>query len=465
VTERPIAANATLAALASHRWNGIGSQSRWLLWTALLVALIPHTAGAQAAPPPACVPGNGTSAGQLACTLSNQLGPLTPPRRVVPVVPAASSPIVSPKVTELITRAVALRLGEGTQIEAPVAAREQTPSLPGAATIVYLQLSLTNGALQVTADAERPLAGLWRRTLRPKGHPIVHAFATVPVDPELQSLLGPVPLVASRVDRAPLAGQDIVSVGCTRRAADGGLAIQLVGRHQIQTVRLRHGELEPLARATWSSLAPVASTPLREPLAAVSAEGTSLLVATSDRARTLVLDEALAPKDGPSFRALPIGAGLCVPLDGLGLAGQATGCGSTAQSLAPWGGTLDGAAAARLLDGDGGVKLYDLSRPLGKPEILLRRDGVNFARFPGGAQFALGDLDRDGLPETVTTEATFDPRKDQVRVDSFDASGRAHRRWALPAPDGVSAVAICPAEDGGPNPVIVATRRELWVVR
>jgi hypothetical protein len=78
-----------------------------------------------------------------------------------------------------------------------------------------------------------------------------------------------------------------------------------------------------------------------------------------------------------------------------------------------------------------------------------------------GAEVALADLDQDGIPEVVTTNAHGE---DALVISGWRAGAVATRlRWAAPA--GVDAMAVCPAESSDtPSMVVAAVGRELWLV-
>jgi hypothetical protein len=81
-----------------------------------------------------------------------------------------------------------------------------------------------------------------------------------------------------------------------------------------------------------------------------------------------------------------------------------------------------------------------------------------------GAQLAIGDLDQDGAADVVTSVDTLGPRFDALEARTLSPTG-VERRWRLPVPGGVEALAICPADGPGRAPVVVATAGELWVLR
>src|SRR6185436_2847521 len=94
--------------------------------------------------------------------------------------------------------------------------------------------------------------------------------------------------------------QSPVAVACGDVGADGSPDIVLVGRRRVLVGRLANGKFVTDVTRDWSDLAPVAPSPLREPLgtAAVLPSG-AIDVALSDRASGFRLDSrgtTLAPQ-------------------------------------------------------------------------------------------------------------------------------------------------------------------------
>jgi hypothetical protein len=117
-----------------------------------------------------------------------------------------------------------------------------------------------------------------------------------------------------------------------------------------------------------------------------------------------------------------------------------------------------------------------LREPSGR--LRLRIDDVSVRGIEGvfGAQLAAGDLDQDGSPEIVTTN---DGEADAVNVLTWTsaksgpssasgpngAAGQLVPRLHLPAPAGVRALAMCPAEQGGEPALLAVVGDEVWLVR
>ena len=80
-----------------------------------------------------------------------------------------------------------------------------------------------------------------------------------------------------------------------------------------------------------------------------------------------------------------------------------------------------------------------------------------------GAQVAAYDLDQDGTPEIVTT---INGEGDAIVVHSWSGgTTEPTPRLRLPAPGGVRALAVCPAEVGGEPVLVAVVGNEVWLVR
>ncbi len=103
-----------------------------------------------------------------------------------------------------------------------------------------------------------------------------------------------------------------------------------------------------------------------------------------------------------------------------------------------------------------------ISAARGSDEKLIAKLGTMSRSFDeAGAQVALGDLDQDGVPEIVTTRNVAD---DAIDVWSYDGTTTRERK-KIAAPDGVSALAICPPEVNGVPALVAVVGSEVWIVR
>jgi len=243
-----------------------------------------------------------------------------------------------------------------------------------------------------------------------------------------------------------------------------GLRVAMAGRTYISIARLAHGKLTQEQRLLWKSYSEVAPVPLREPLVSVAFRKDGALdVGSSDRRFTLRISAAgVVLGRFPDVLPWP-GIG-CLGRSGVGLAGQAA-CGSEpgAPSFQPVG-VFDAAAGVELVTAEGVRVVYGALRELLRAQASLFQMGQPVRNVPDvGASLALADLDGDGLPEILSSRPTFEPEADALEVRGLDNLSVPKAR--LPITDGVVALAVCPWMGEGHNPILVASRSKLWVVK
>ncbi|HOU92029.1 MAG TPA: hypothetical protein PLU22_13350, partial [Polyangiaceae bacterium] len=444
---------------------------------ALLAFAAPTPAQAQAAAeapaapaPPPCGRGRSAAISELACELALALA-TTPVGALV-----VGAPLVAPgalrqpdELSRRIAANLAGRLGRGARAADEVADLTRARALASAAgTLVHLGVTLEGGEVRVVADVYPVPARFWDRVRDPRPSPVLHAFASRRLDPEIRSFLPPVPLVANRVDRADLPESPVVSLACDDLDLDGASELVLVGRHALVVGRVRRGELERSASVELSGLSPVAQSPLREPIGSVAVTpGSHLDVGTSDRAFMMRLDGVLRLTEHPG-RRLPWPAGGCSRFAGPVLASPIERCVATdpAPTLDDFGWGTDAIAGAVLLDRAGRLRSIYAGRRGDASEVVLRDGDRRSARIAeAGAQLAVSDLDGDGEPEILASLDTLDPAGDAIVVRTWRGDGSVEERLRVPVPEGVRAIGVCPPEGDTMAPIAIATGRSLWIVR
>jgi hypothetical protein len=284
------------------------------------------------------------------------------------------------------------------------------------------------------------------------------------MDAELSSFFPPVPLVTSRITRVASPVPAAIALGCGDPDGDGSLELVVVGRHTIHTGRIVKGRFQPLSSRAWAELSPIAPSPLQQPITTLSIKtGAGMVVGTTDRARSLTLDGRLSLLTHDETQ-LPWPALGCVQREGLGLQATIRACTSGAVLYHPTTqGPLDAVAGAVLTRGKQARHLY-ATRQLGTSIVEVEDDaGQRIQLQHAGAQIAIGDLNRDGAPEIITSSDTLLRKDDRVRVHSW-GSGAVTPSIELEVKTGVDAIAICPSQGGGLSPFAVATGAQLWVV-
>jgi hypothetical protein len=319
---------------------------------------------------------------------------------------------------------------------------------------VELTAEKVGGVLRVSADVRRAL-GLWQRSRRAQPKSEAHAFAEVPLDAELRSLIPPPPLVVSEVLKLRAPERGIVAVACGPLGAEGAQELALVSRSFVRVGNVQKRAFVERAKVAWSSLSPVAATPLREPIgtAEITPSG-ALRVGLSDRRDGLLLDGDLRVSERYEG-LLPVPGGDCAARRGVGLAAEAVGCAARAVDEQPNGTTLDALAGA------GGFWL-GRATPGGLLVSAARRPLPSLPAV--GAQLALGDADTDGAYELLFSRDTLSPAEDRLAVVTLE-SDKARPRFELSVP-GIAAVTMCQRREGpGMATLVVATSDELWLLR
>jgi hypothetical protein len=344
-------------------------------------------------------------------------------------------------------------LRERVQSAVAAALRAGTDKVERSKLRVELAVEKSGGVLRVTADLRRAL-GLWQRIRHEKPSAEQHAFIEVPLDAELRALIPPPPLVVTETLKVKAPERGIVALACGPLDSDGGQELALVSRSSVRVGRIVGRAFAERKRAAWSALSPVASAPLREPIASaeVTPEGT-LRVGLTDRKDGLELSRELAVT--ARFEgALPV-AGGCLRRAGLGVAALMVGCADKESSaIAPLA-TLDALA---------GASGTWLGRDAASATLLSGSRGLIPGDTQVGAQLALGDADSDGSLELAFSTDTLEPAKDRLTLVTIHA-GKLTPRFTVAIP-AISAIAICNRHEGpGMAPVVVATSDELWLLR
>jgi hypothetical protein len=332
--------------------------------------------------------------------------------------------------------------------------------------LVFVSTEISGGRVRFTADAYEAAQGFWDRVRSHAPRSLAHAFAERRVDGEIGSFLPAVPLVSSHVDKA-VGPSEVVALACGDVDADGSLELVAVGRRRIEIGRIRAGRFMSLGETTWPALSPVAPSPLREPIA-------SVVVAPGEHVDVGITDRQIGVRLSPTLAALGV---LDQPLPWLGVgclirAGLALGAPRPCTSGEPAALTvgaladIDAVSGTRVVTGDGQSHAVVAWRERATGAAVVADDTGRSVRVPGaGAQIAVGDLDFDGVPEIVSGADTRTAPSDVLTVRSWSKEGDLRERYRLPVPEGIKAVAVCPAEDARAAAIVVATGGSLWVVR
>jgi len=452
----------------------------WFARTVLVLGLAswPAALSAQSAPASAPTAASGTLAA-LAAAVGEKVELDAPAWVVVGPVEVAAGEALSPAASKALHERI--RLVVGSAISPAQARSAQALSLVDARrqarlsgrTLVHLAPRLGAGALALDVDVVTFPRAFWQRARFPEGLVRSHLSLSMPADAEIRRLLprGRGLFTERRAFPSPLA--DVIALGCGQDDR-GGVSLVVVGRRTLVLGRFRDSAFVVERQAEWSSVSPLAPTPLRAPLAGVVFGPTGIDVGSSDRARLIRFDHALiAIAHGP--RAFPLAPGRCAPFSASGIGERESNCGfvpvasPAPRSAAPldepassawrqsasfsdFQGISTGFDVRVLADGSGAT--FDARSPLRKDARLTLADV--------GSAVALADLDGDGHIEVVHSTAVRDAARDQVRVETFDGSALSLR--AQHEVPGVRAIAICPFSGTNPLTLVVAGEGQLWVL-
>lgn len=330
--------------------------------------------------------------------------------------------------------------------------------------LLYLRPRVNEGHFEVTADLYPVVRGFWNRFKAVPG-PLSHVFSSRRLDAEVGSFL-PVPKLLGKVEaKAELPTDNVTALACEDVDGDRTLEVVVAGRRDLLIGRPLSGRFTALGQVGWQQLSPVAPAPLRQPIASLFVEsGRVVRWGSTDRRDMVELAPNLAVVSRVAGKQ-PWGNLGCAERRGQGLGSAVTDCAGTRTfEQAGTRGELDVAAGATLVTSGGSVRVL-ATRALGQGALQVQDGDGRLAQLQGaGAQVALGDLNRDGLLEILSSKDTLDRQQDELSVHSWRPEGLS-LQYRLRVPSGIDAVAVCPAEDQGSSIVVVATRRELWFVR
>ena len=434
----------------------------------------PPSSGTPNGPPKgaaaACGIGQAGALREVGCELAHALASAPPGALVVSAPLTSDVKLAQPeRLTSRIAAIVSGALGRGSRArdEPAKLARARTLASSGG-TLIHLEIEIGRGELRVTADVYPAPRRFWARVRDAAPSPSLHAFVSRRIDAEIRTFLPPVPLVAGAIQRAMAPDTDAVALACDDTDLDGAIELVWVGRRRIHVGRLREGRFQVVHSASWPDLSPVAQSPLREPVGAVSIDpGRYLDVGISDRAYLVRLSPELSPISKPG-RRVPWPGGGCTRFNALSLRAEIEPCvpGDALVKLAKFQSATDAVAGASVTTRAGEPRLVRAGRISNEPIVVLMDDRGKSAKLGGmGAQLAVGDLDGDGQPELLSGSNTLKPEADALIVHTWQDDGRLVERLRLSVPAGIRALAVCPPESAGLSPIAIATSDAVWVVR
>jgi hypothetical protein len=433
---------------------------------AFVIAAAPCEAAALAGAPAACS-AEQSALGAMACEMSRAVGSSAPDAVVVGIAPT-SSPTTPLKTSIAVALAVKVALALGPKASAwPIAEdRVKLPHFLSSRPLVVVEPHLKGdgieGSLELFAPVTLPAA---TGASTPRMEPSMRLTAARALDAEVRRFLPPVGLAAREFLRLGAADSDVLALACGDLDGTGVPVVASVGRTFVSFGTYVAGKYALTARREQRELAPIAPTPLREPVAtAWITPAHSLDFGVTDRAYAVRLPAGGKP-EALSAR-LPWPGGGCVNLAAPLIAPQAVRCSKdeaprVEPALAE---PLDALAGAAVVSRAGDVRLVRAGRRASDGSVVVT-DGKHEIRLEhAGAELAVADLDGDGAPELVTSLDTLDPRADAIVVYSWLGS-LLTERFRVTVPAGVHALAVCPAPPDRMAPIVLATSAGLWVIR
>jgi hypothetical protein len=416
---------------------------------------------------PAGCEGDASTLGGIACETKRALGSEAPNAVVVGVAPTSSPATpLAPGVAVALAVRVALALGPGASAWPRAEDRAKVAHFLGPRPLVLVEPRLKGDSLEGSVELFAPaLAQATSGAPAPRVDPVLRFSTRRALDAEARRFLPAVSIVAREFLRLAAADADVVALACGDLDGTGVSTIASIGRTFVTFGTYVAGKYTSLSRREQREFAPIASVPLREPIASawITPERT-LDFGVTDRARATRLRSGAAPE--PLAARLPWPGGGCVNVDAPLISARAVRCTSndpvlTEPELVD---PLDALAGANIVSRAGVARLVRAGRRGSDGSVVMSDRTHQVQLEHAGAELAVADLDGDGNAELVTSLDTLDPRTDAVVVYSWLGS-TLNERLRVAVPAGVRALAVCPAPADRMAPIVLATSVGLWVIR
>jgi hypothetical protein len=365
----------------------------------------------------------------------------------------------SEELARRVAAAVASKLSEAEVHPAPLALGGASRVAAKYPALVYVSTELKKGALIVTVDAQLPVKNSWDRLRRLLPPPLAHAFASRPVDAEVQSFLVPIVLEQAKITKFTHSEGSVLAAACGDIDGDGGLDVALSTRERISLGRFYGKAFRVDRSATWAGLGKRVPVPMRDPLHRL-VMGPQVLAAGNTSYGSFELTpqlEKIATSQG-----MPLwweDGFLCsTALSEQGALDSKTRVCQTGTA------TEAGKSLPAAQFDSGGIwadetPVYFTHDISGK--LKLRR-GTALQTFENmNAQVVVADMDLDGTPEIVATTGST---PENILVYSWKSESIAERK-KLATSSPVLALAACPPEEGGRPGFLAVFASEVWLVR
>ncbi len=281
--------------------------------------------------------------------------------------------------------------------------------------------------------------------------------------------------IATQTDRWPSPVASPIALACGNLDDQGAQQLLVVGRHTLHLGKLDGGSFEPRERRAWADLTPIHGSPLRAPLGNATFAAGKMIVGSSDRAATVHLDEDMKLL-GYSPRGYPIGKGECLPFSASGLVEPPFDCAApNLRAPTPSAPPLPSSpkdwgvyARSQLPTPSGAVGSMTATAVVGATEAefdvkLPAEAGIELKLAEVGSTLLIADLDGDGHVEVIASAASGSGTKDELRI--FSLQERELKPVAAVEMEPISAATVCPFDGMNPLTLVVATEKDLWIIR
>lgn len=351
--------------------------------------------------------------------------------------------------------ALATSPSPATEPELESAASSKTSSKP----VLLLEPHVEGTALHVNATLLGKRASVWARIKGGSNQILAHTFASRTLDAELRSYLPAVPLVqpALRAFATPISQSNAIACGDIDR--DGSIDVAVTNRQEVGWGTITVDGFVPRRVVALSSLSPVATVPLREPLASLWIHGATLELSTTDREHWLQLDPELEVLEKRP-QAWGVGPGLCVPRGTATAAATSAECSQTSSTTVSIHPTFDRHVVVPV------TPPLRAWRDATTGNVTVTRGEHTWTLVERGAQVAVADLNNDGTLEIVTTSSTLLRHEDKLAVHSLIPSNPTPMLlWEVPVAAGIDAVSVCPPEANKQSAIVLASNDHVGVLQ
>lgn len=431
----------------------------------------PSNQGTGGTPPPE--PSAGSTLARLAAFVREVPAPVRSLVAVAPVREVGEARL-SPEARTNLAREISAVVGaavvgaprRSNEPLSPEQARQEARSAGLA--LVLLEPHMNGGSVLLEVTVTQFAPTFWERSKHPAGTVTYHAQAEAPADTLLRRFLPPARGLLATLRQVPSPVQSPLALLCTDLRGDGGQQLLVIGRQELVVGRVAEREFLVEGRRSWEELSPVASAPLRAPLASAVRIASGVLVGSSDREHLVELDRDLN-KRREAARAYPLKNGRCLPFSSRGLSSRELDCFASARSGS--GNEFDAVSVGSVTESNGTSTrlLAQLALGTDRLDVEVHRTSESAHSLSVenvGHSSIWDDLDGDGQVELIVSssgEPKGGEQLDRLRVFSLDGD-ELNLRVEKEAPP-VHALTACPFSGSNPNLLVAAVGTDIWVLQ